>query len=191
MEMSTEQMFVPALASLDGLVPHDGVLSPAELAAVARAIGDRPELWSPLIHEDVRQRRYELAYEDDRMDAWILSWMPGQATGFHDHDVSSVGLCVVRGQIIEDQLVFGGSQVSNRLAEGSTRQGEPGYIHRIGHAEGTPAVTVHVYSPRLERVGQYRLDHGGVMRREIQPGRLELTGQAIIESGHTLALERF
>jgi hypothetical protein len=36
-------------------------------------------------------------------------------------------------------------------------------------------VTIHVYSPRLDEVGQYRLDEHGVMRREAAPGRTELT----------------
>ena len=36
------------------------------------------------------------------MDAWILSWMPGQGTGFHDHYISGVGLCVASGSVRED-----------------------------------------------------------------------------------------
>ena len=88
--MSTEPLFVPALASLDGLVPHERLLTPDELEGIARDLAASTELWQPLVHSDAERRRYELIYEDDRMDAWILSRMPGQGTGFHDHYISGV-----------------------------------------------------------------------------------------------------
>ena len=168
-------MFVPALASLADLVPKAGVLTPEELEDVARHIAERPEIWEPLVRVDSARRRFELVYEDERMDAWVLSWMPGQGTGFHDHYVSSVGIACVQGCVREDWLRFGEPEVEFRLLAGDTRRGGPGYIHRVQHAIGEPAVTIHVYSPRLDEVGQYRLDENGVMRREAAPGRVELT----------------
>ena len=189
--MSIAPLFVPALASLDGLVPHDGVLDPAELEEVARAIAERPEMWEPLAHVDPDRRRYELVYEDDRMDAWVLSWMPGQATGFHDHYISSVGLCVARGRVREDQMRYGMPPIERELSPGDSRRGNPAYIHRVQHWEGEPAVTIHVYSPRLEWVGQYRIDEQGVVRHEVQPGRNELKAQLVSEGALHGVLERF
>jgi len=189
--MSTEPLFVPALASLDGLVPHDGMLTPEELEDVAGRIAARADLWEPLVHDDAGHRRYELVYEDDRMDAWILSWMPGQGTGFHDHYISGVGLCVARGCVREDLMVYGAEHQSRTLGVGDTRRGGPGYIHRVSHGDGLPAVTVHVYSPRLDWVGQYRLDEDGVMQREVRPGRNELTEQLVADGALHNVLERF
>jgi hypothetical protein len=189
--MTTAPLFVPALASLDGLVPHDGVLDPAELEAVARAITDRTEIWRPLVHDDRARRRYELVYEDERMDAWVLSWMPGQGTGFHDHSISSVGLCVAQGRVREDQMRFGMPAIERELGAGDSRRGNPSYVHRVQHWNGEPAVTIHVYSPRLDWVGQYRVDDDGVVRREIQPGRNELKDQLISEGALHGVLERF
>ena len=189
--MSTEPIFVPALPSLGGLVPHDGLLSPDELEDVAGAIAAQTDIWEPLVHANPEQRCYELVYEDDRMDAWILSWMPGQGTGFHDHYISGVGLCVARGCVREDIMVYGGEPQSRRLGVGATRQGGPGYIHRVNHDEGLPAVTVHVYSPRLDWVGQYRLAEDGVVQREVRPGRNELTEQLIADGALEHVLERF
>jgi predicted metal-dependent enzyme (double-stranded beta helix superfamily) len=191
MSLSTEHLFVPALASLDGLVPHDGLLSPDELEGVASAIAARTDLWEPLVHGNPDRRCYELVYEDDRMDAWILSWMPGQGTGFHDHYISGVGLCVAQGCVREDMMVYGSEPQSRLLREGATRQGGPGYIHRVNHDGGTPAVTVHVYSPRLDWVGQYRLAEDGVVQREVRPGRNELTEQLIADGALEHVLERF
>lgn len=191
MSMSIEPLFVPALASLDELVPHEGLLAPGELEDVARQIAARRALWEGLVRSDPDHRRYELVYEDDRMDAWILSWMPGQGTGFHDHYISGVGLCVASGCVREDLMVYGAEHQSRRLRTGDTRQGGPGYIHRVSHDEGTPAVTVHVYSPRLDWVGQYRLAEDGVMQREVRPGRNELTEQLVADGALEHVLERF
>lgn len=191
MTLGITQPFTPALASLGELVPHDGLLTPGELKGVAREIAVRPELWAPLVHHDPDHRRYELLYEDDRMDAWILCWMPGQGTGFHDHYISGVGLCVAEGGVREDLMVYGGDHRPRYLRAGDTGQGGPGYIHRVSHEEGAPAVTVHVYSPRLDWVGQYRLGDDGVVRREVRPGRNELTEQLIADGALEHVLERF
>lgn len=191
MESTTAPMFVPALASLEGIVPRDGVLDPDELRQVAAEIGHRPALWQPLVHADATRRRYELLYEDDHVDAWVLSWMPGQATGFHDHYISSVGLCVAQGTVREDQLRYGVAPMERVLQAGDARGGDPSYIHRVQHWDGEPAVTIHVYSPRLDWVGQYRLGEGGVVRREPSPGRNELRPQLISDGALHGALERF
>jgi len=191
-DMTTaEALFVPALSSLDDLVPHDGLLTTDELEEVACSLARRQDLWQPLVHADSRHRRYELVYEDERMDAWILSWMPGQGTGFHDHYISSVGLCVASGAVREDMMVYGAAAQSRELRPGDSRQGGPGYIHRVSHHDGLPAVTVHVYSPRLDWVGQYRLAGDGVVQREVRPGRNELTEQLIAEGALQNVLERF
>ena len=53
-------------------------------------------------------------------------------------------------------------------------------------------MTIHAYSPRLEWVGQYRLDEAtGIVRREVRPGRNELTEQLIAEGALEHVLERF
>lgn len=188
---SASALFVPALSSLGDLVPHPGILEPEELEQVARGIAARPEIWQPLVHVDAERRRYELVYEDERMDAWILSWMPGQATGFHDHYISSVGLCVASGTVREDQMRYGLPAVERLLGPGDSRRGDASYIHRVQHQDGAPAVTVHVYSPRLDWVGQYRVDEDGVVRREPAPGRNELKAQLISDGALSGVLERF
>jgi Cysteine dioxygenase type I len=183
--------FTPALASLDDLVPHGGLLSPGELEDVAAGIVARPDIWEPLVHADPDRRCYELVYEDDRMDAWVLSWMPGQGTGFHDHYISAVGIAVAAGGVREDLMAYVREHVPLHMRPGDTRQGGPGYIHRVTHEAGEPAVTIHVYSPRLDWVGQYRLGDDGVVRREVRPGRNELTEQLIAEGALENVLVRF
>jgi hypothetical protein len=191
-EMSTQSpMFVPALDTFDEFVSHDGILSDVELEDVARGIAARPDIWQPLVRIDHERRRYELVYEDDRMDAWVLSWMPGHGTGFHDHYISSVGLCVAQGTVREDQMRYGAPAIERHLKSGDSRSGNASYIHRVQHWDGEPAVTIHVYSPRLDWVGQYRLDDDGTVRREPSPGRNELKDQLLAEGALGGVLERF
>ena len=97
----------------------------------------------------------------------------------------------LRGCVREDLMVYGGEPQSRALQEGDTRRGGPGYIHRVSHEDGLPAVSVHVYSPRLDWVGQYRLDEDGVMQREVRPGRNELTEQLVADGALQNVLERF
>lgn len=180
----------PAPASFGDLLPDDGVLTPDELEQLGR---DRRAARAPEAARSPRSRSaaVELIYEDEHVDAWVLSWMPGQGTGFHDHSISGVGLCCARGGVREDLLVYGGPDTVLRLRPGDSRQGGPGYIHRVRHALGEPAVTIHVYSPRLDWVGQYRLGDGGTVRREVRPGRAELADQLVAAGAFHGVLERF
>src|SRR5262245_33956448 len=83
------------------LLDERGVLPVDALEKLVTRIAARPDLWRPLVVVDSERRRYELLYEDRRVDIWVLSWMPGQRTGFHDHDRSGVGLVCVQGELLE------------------------------------------------------------------------------------------
>lgn len=156
------------------LLDQPGDLTVASLEKLVRRLADRPDLWQPLVVVDRERRRYELLYEDDRVDIWVLSWMPGQHTGFHDHDRSGVGLVCVQGELEEGSLSVASTAETVRMTPGVSRSGPGGYIHTVAHHAGEPAVSIHAYSPPLERVGQYRRDSDGRLRREPEPGRKEL-----------------
>lgn len=166
-----------AVAAL--LPPGEGSLPIDRLEALAALIATRADLWGPLVIRDESRRRYRLMYEDDRVDIWVLSWMPGQGTGFHDHDISSVGLAVAQGMLVERQMLIPTGATRLELRPGMTRQGGPGYIHSAGWGAGDPTVSIHAYSPPLMNVGQYRADEHGVMRRHIEHGRQELKDHTI------------
>jgi quercetin dioxygenase-like cupin family protein len=161
------------------LIPAKQTLSAADLEQIAIAIRDRPELWEPLLVVDPTHRRYRLLYEDERTDIWVLCWMPGQSTGFHDHDISDVGLAIARGMIVERQLQLPTGATALELRHGDTRQGPAGYVHSVAHGEDEPAVSIHCYSPPLMKVGQYRVDPHGVLRRDAEHGRRELVDETI------------
>lgn len=157
----------------------DGVLDTDALAKlVGDVVADR-ETWEPLVVVDPERRRYRLVYEDDRLDLWVLSWMPGQATGLHDHGVSGVALTAAQGSVEERHLVIGAEPTRRILTPGPVYTGASGYIHAVGHDSGAPAVTIHAYSPPLVQVGQYRATPDGQIWREIQHGRQELLDHTI------------
>jgi hypothetical protein len=120
--------------------------------------------------------------EDARLDVWVLSWMPGQATGYHDHGSSHVALTALEGVVLERQIRVGEASIERELAPGVFRQGPAGYIHSVTHRTGAPAVTLHAYSPPLLQVGQYRAGPTGELRREVQHGRQELLDHTIEEA---------
>ncbi len=144
-------------------------------------IAGRDDLWRPLVVIDRGRRRYELLYEDRWVDIWVLSWMPGQRTGFHDHDRSGVGLCCAQGALDEGMLVLGGRAEPIRLEAGASRNGAGGYIHSVAHVAGEPAVSIHAYSPPLMVVGQYSQDATGRLVRTPEHGRKELFDATIAD----------
>ena len=161
------------------LLDEEGMLSEAALERLVRRIAARPDLWQPLVVVDRERRRYELLYDDDQVDIWVLSWMPGQKTGFHDHDRSSVALMCVQGELDEGSLTIGTDATLLRMTPGTIRSGAGGYIHSVSHQAGEPAVSIHAYSPPLTCVGQYRADERGRVRREPEHGRKELKDDSI------------
>jgi hypothetical protein len=181
-EIDWEEVLTPPqelAAATRALVPATALLTAADLEQVAIEIRERPELWEPLLVVDAHRRRYRLLYEDDRTDIWVLCWMPGQSTGFHDHDGSDVGIAIARGMVVERQLRLPTGATSLELRPGATRRGPAGYIHSVAHGEGAPAVSIHCYSPPLMKVGQYRVDSDGVLRRDAEHGRRELVDETI------------
>lgn len=156
-----------------------GDLDLSQLRGLVKSIAGQPELWVPLAVVDPARRRYRLIYEDERIDVWVLSWMPGQGTGFHDHDNSSVALMCVQGAILEKQLRLPTGSSNVNMSPGTVRTGGPGYIHSVTHLEGQPAVSLHAYSPPLKQVGQYVVNEEGILQRSIQHGRRELMDNTI------------
>jgi len=166
-------------SKVHALIPASGVLEVEQLERLAGDIAADAAIWEPLVIVDENRRRYRLLYDDDRLDVWVLSWMPDQGTGFHDHDLSGVGLSCAQGEVCEKQMLLPAGTSDVAMTAGVTRNGLPGYIHSVAHAAGTPAVTIHAYSPPLVRVGQYRVDENGVMHRSIAHGRQELLDHSI------------
>jgi predicted metal-dependent enzyme (double-stranded beta helix superfamily) len=147
--------------------PHGRDLNGPELAAFVAELADRPELWIHLVRHDPRQRVYEELLGDEHLTAWLICWAEDQDTGYHDHDVSAGAVAVVGGRVREERLTIDGPgrPVGRTFKAGDSFHFSPADIHRVRHAGPDPAVTLHVYSPPLLRMGAYAVGIDGVLAR--------------------------
>ena len=145
-----------------------------ELEDFVTELADRPELWIEHVKHDPSQRIYEELLSDEHLTAWLICWMDDQDTGFHDHDVSAGAVAVVSGAVREERLCVGGPPTRRTCAVGESFHFSPADIHRVRHAGSDPAVTLHVYSPPLLRMGAYVIGEDGVLARHSKPCSEEL-----------------
>jgi predicted metal-dependent enzyme (double-stranded beta helix superfamily) len=154
--------------------PRGRDLSGEELEQFVSELADRPELWIDLVKHDATQRVYEELLSDEHLTAWLICWMDDQDTGFHDHDISAGGVAVVSGAVREERLTIDGPPANRLFHAGSSFHFSPVDIHRVRHAGPDPAVTIHVYSPPLLRMGAYEIGEDGVLVRHTKSYTEEL-----------------
>jgi len=131
---------------------------------------DRYEAGNLIDHGD--ERTYSLLEWNDHFNAWLICWNTDHETGFHDHDGSAVCYKVVRGNLLEETMinVEGGGIYLAGLEhhEGDLVELGPYDIHNVKHwTDGVPepAVSIHVYSPPLIRMGSYGMIPGERLSR--------------------------
>ena len=142
------------------------VLDRAELRALVARIAAEPESWRALVRHGTPERHFEQLWRDETVDVWVITWTNGNDTGFHDHDVSGGAVAVVEGEVIEERLVMGGPPLQLRHSAGEVFDFDASHVHRMLQDSDTPAVSIHVYSPPLWRMGSYAVGADGTLRRE-------------------------
>jgi predicted metal-dependent enzyme (double-stranded beta helix superfamily) len=167
-----------------------GRLTPGQLAAEVQRLTASPAEWVARVRLDPEGRWYERIRVTDDFEVWLISWLPGQSTGFHDHGVSAGAFAVVWGAL-DESVVTGraaarkhggqpsrteGSRPSSplappvahgpritRVAAGDVRSFGPHYVHDVQNSStGSVAVSVHAYSPPLSSMTRYNLTSGGL-----------------------------
>ncbi|WP_114206860.1 hypothetical protein [Acidisarcina polymorpha] len=97
-EQLTHEAVIPMpagsdLSSLDSRTPE-------ELANIVSHFASS-DAWIDRARLRADRRWYERLYHGPDHDIWVISWLPGQSTGFHDHGASS-GAFVVATGILEE-----------------------------------------------------------------------------------------
>ncbi len=65
-------------------------LAPDDLAALVRRVAGDVDRWLPKLQlPDGNDRWWTRLAADDRVDLWLLSWLPGHNTDLHDHGDSA------------------------------------------------------------------------------------------------------
>ncbi|MDX6727927.1 MAG: hypothetical protein QOK49_2732 [Baekduia sp.] len=151
---------------------HDRDLSRAELELAAVDHLHRREEWQEhVVHDPSGARTYHQLALDDHIEAWLICWSDGNDTGFHDHDLSQGAVGVADGHVREETLALGGDPVVREVGPGGVFSFEATDIHRVLHIGAETAVTLHLYSPPLRRMGSYEvLEDGRLARRSIPAG---------------------
>src|ERR1700749_2890399 len=83
------------------------LLGARQLAGVVRRLAANPAEWLTRVRLNPAGRWYERIHLDDSHEVWVISWLPGQATGFHDHGGSAGAFRVVGGTLMERRGVGG------------------------------------------------------------------------------------
>ena len=140
-------------------------LSQARLGQIVGAVAARPDSWSELVRFDAGRRWYQRLDLAEDHEVWLLSWLPGQSTGFHDHGRAAGAFAVAQGRIQERTVAAGGRPPVRHLtvAEGGVRPFGSHHVHDVVNAFAEPAITVHAYSPPLTAMRRFELTDSGLV----------------------------
>jgi len=134
---------------------------PANPSSVVVALAGRRDLWRPQV-EFRHPRHYVRLLAGEGWEAWLLTWLPGQATGLHDHGGSAGAFGVVEGVLAETLPVPEQGRLTLRTSRypvGAVRSFGERHLHDV-RAVQAPAVSIHVYAPALMAMTRYTLDDG-------------------------------
>lgn len=155
------------------------IVSQQQLASEVRRLAGRPAEWVSRVRLDPEGRWYEQVRTGGCYEIWLISWLPGQSTGFHDHGGANGAFSVVWGTL--DECVIprdyrgacsreagpgpGLGPVSVRsVTQGVVRSFGPHYIHDVRNtSKDSVAVSIHAYSPPLSAMTRYDLTPGGLV----------------------------
>ncbi|MCX4666805.1 cysteine dioxygenase family protein [Streptomyces sp. NBC_01381] len=116
----------------------------AEFAGLARTIAADRAQWAHLVEYDATSRWYHRLRTGPGYEVWLLSWVPGQGSGLHDHGRSSGVLTVLDGELTERT-----ERGQRAIGAGAQRVFAPGYVHEVVNDSLEPAVSLHIYYPGL------------------------------------------
>jgi rhodanese-related sulfurtransferase/predicted metal-dependent enzyme (double-stranded beta helix superfamily) len=117
--------------------------------------------WMEKVRLRTDRRWYERLHLGPDYDIWVISWLPGQSTGYHDHGESSGALVVATG-ILEEHRP---GELARVIHAGKPLAFGPEYAHDVRNVSFAPAISIHAYSPPLSDMNEYELDGGRLVAR--------------------------
>jgi rhodanese-related sulfurtransferase/quercetin dioxygenase-like cupin family protein len=138
-----------AVSSIRGPVGR----TPHQLVTYLQAIASSVP-WLDRVRLRADRRWYERLYYGTEYDVWLISWMPGQSTGFHDHGGSSGAFFVAAGTLEERRP----GEQSRVITAGDFCAFGPDYPHHVRNASKAPSISIHAYSPPLTEMNEYELE---------------------------------
>ena len=106
-------------------------LSLAQLSRLVACTAAQSGRWRDLVRYDPARRWYRRLELTGEYEVWLLSWRPGQGTGYHDHGGSRGAFAVALGEL-QEQTVRGRAAVTARsVAAGGVRSFGPRFVHQV------------------------------------------------------------
>jgi rhodanese-related sulfurtransferase len=142
--------------------------TPEELANIVSLFASS-DGWISKVRLRADGRWYERLYQGLDYDIWVISWLPGQSTGYHDHGASSGAFVVATGILEEDRP----GERPHAIHPGKPRAFGPDYTHDVRNASLAPAISIHAYSPPLSEMNEYEFDGSRLVPRDGGSGEAE------------------
>jgi hypothetical protein len=150
-----------------------GRLSRAQLSEIAAGTAARADDWRDLVCYNPARRWYRRMELRQEYEVWLLSWQPGQGTGFHDHGGSAGAFAVALGALQEHTVRGSAGRIREvavrTITAGGVRAFGPRFVHHVANHSAGPAVSVHAYSPPLPRMRRYELTPTGLRYTGTEP----------------------
>jgi quercetin dioxygenase-like cupin family protein len=134
--------------------PREHPATVAEFAGLARSVAADRSRWEHLVRFDATTRWYHRLRTGPGYEVWLLSWLPGQGSGLHDHGRSSGVLTLLEGTLTERT-----ARGTRALTPGPQHVFAPGYAHEVVNDALEPAVSLHVYFPGLTEMPMHTAPH--------------------------------
>lgn len=148
---------------IESLQSRRQFLSRRQLVDFTRFYADEVEAGQyPYVEFDADERWHQRIYRDQRVDIWLISWLPTQCTELHDHGGSSGSFTVISGELSEAVPTGPGVHDTVRRAGDSVGFGSH-YVHDVRNLSAAPAVSVHAYSPPLTTMNFYDVTESGLV----------------------------
>ena len=144
-------------------------LSRAGLAGVVAGTVARASQWRDLVRYDPARRWYHRLELTSDYEVWLLTWYPGQGTGFHDHGGSAGAFMVALGELREHAVRGRHEVLARTLGPGATRSFGPRFVHDVRNESAATALSVHAYSPPLPPMRRYELTPAGLRYAGTEP----------------------
>jgi hypothetical protein len=139
-----------------------------DLLAHARRLAADPLGWPGQPRFTADRRWYLRLGGDVTREAWLLTWLPGQHTDWHDHGGSAGAFHVVSGRLREETIAGATLPGVRHLDTGQGRRFGARHVHRITNDGPLPAVSIHVYAPALTTMTSYDLVDGALRVRAVE-----------------------
>jgi predicted metal-dependent enzyme (double-stranded beta helix superfamily) len=118
------------------------------------------------------ERRWERLELTGPYEAWLITWPRGSCIDLHDHGDSTGAMAVVSG-VLEEKFFSFHSRGTTRLRSRNLFAGRSvllpaDHVHGITNGSDVPALSLHVYTPRLTEMTYHELRDGTLRPRSTE-----------------------